>query len=88
MGEVSSGAAGLVVGGVGTLLAITFTVALRMFVMADKKDDASYDRLQLELATVRREREAEQARFRTELEAARREAAEWRERYLTEISKG
>jgi hypothetical protein len=95
VGDISSAGTGLVVGGVGTLLLATFGVALRMFILSDRKDDASYARLLEELADARRHVEAQRARHAEAMAAAserharaieelKAEASMWRDRYLSE----
>lgn len=100
MGEVATSTGALVTGGVGALLMATFYVALKIFTMADRKDEVSYDRLlELHEASERRHREERDAdrrrhaeamsaladRHAAELAEERAQSAQWRDRYIAEI---
>lgn len=90
------GSSGLVVGGgVFAFLIATFSVALKLLLMADQKDDVNYERLTSLLRacedereqgrTRARAREAEvRSQFEAEIERLRVEVDLWRDRYIQE----
>lgn len=95
MGDL--GGSGLVVGGgVFAFLLATFSIALRLLLMADHKEDVNYERVRAQLQACERERDAGRARARDaedrmraqwseELAAVRAERDEWKERYLSQF---